>query len=600
MPDSADSLYASLSVEAHQRINAICRRFEQAWKEGGSPRIEEHLGDCQGNERKCLMRRLLQVELYQFRQALPSSDEYLARFPEFRDTIVSVFAPLVGGKDKAGSAEEHDEEEEQGDRPANSDRDTVEEFSVTVSVSPSSTEADEALVQEAAQRARRRRKKKLPESIGGYKIMDYLGGGGFGDVYKAFDQVLKATVAIKIPREGAFESERDEERFFREARSAADLHHPNIVHVKSVGEDNGMPYIVCEYIQGMNLSHFVASKRPNAQQSAVIAAQVADALHHAHEHNVIHRDVKPSNILIDDEGRPHLADFGLAHYDAETTSLTQTGQILGTLRYISPEQASGDARSIDRRSDIYSLGVVMYQMLTGSVPFQGSAVHIHHQILFEEPTPPRQVNRHVPRDLETICLKCMDKNPKARYATAHELAEDLRRFLRDEPILARRSGPVGRLARWCVRNRVFVGLIAVVFVLVGVLSFVTYSWIQAERAKQALIDRLRGDVKRFEQKQPEDVLDLGLEDLFGADVEVADKLAEEADKVPRLQQDLRSSVAEARVQAATALGLLGELAKDAIPALVNATRDNDSRVRAAAAEALKKIRSKLQLSSNDR
>lgn len=287
--------------------------------------------------------------------------------------------------------------------------------------------------------------------LGPFQLLEHIGRGHFGDVFKANDSRLQRVVAIKVPRTEDLDSS-EQEAFFREARTAAKLRHPNIVTVYEVDTAGETTYIASEFIDGVNLADLLDGKRLEFRRTAEICARIAEALHHAHEQDVVHRDLKPRNVMLDADGEPHLLDFGLAKQSAGEFTITSEGDILGTPAYMAPEQARGQSASADRRTDVYALGVTLYEMLTGSRPFAGNIRGIIFQILNEEPASPRKARRDIPRDLETICLKAMAKRPADRYATAAEMAADLRHYLAGEPIQARRAGLVERGWRWCRRN----------------------------------------------------------------------------------------------------------------------------------------------------
>jgi tRNA A-37 threonylcarbamoyl transferase component Bud32 len=388
---TADSL---LTLETARAIDAVSDRFEAAWRRGDRPRAEDYLADLPAHTTAALLAELLELDLYYRRRCgeAPDEAEYRERFPAHADLVAFVF----------------------GRRPA--------------------------------------RHGGAPPELAGYEVLEVLGRGGMGIVYKARQKSLKRIVALKLLPPAARAEGEPAARFRVEAQATARLQHPNIVQVYEAGESGGVPFYAMEYVAGRTLAEALRDGPPPPRQAAEWLEQVARAVHYAHQQGVIHRDLKPANVLLLPDGPPKITDFGLAKPLGSASELTTTGQVLGTPSYMAPEQVRGTAR-VGPASDVYSLGAVLYAALTGQPPFRAETIYATlSQVAEAEPVAPRRLRPDIPRDLETICLKCLRKEPGQRYATAQEVADDLRRWLSGEPPRARRAGVVERVARRARRH----------------------------------------------------------------------------------------------------------------------------------------------------
>jgi tetratricopeptide (TPR) repeat protein/tRNA A-37 threonylcarbamoyl transferase component Bud32 len=328
----------------------------------------------------------------------------------------------------------------------------------------------------------------LPQ-IPGYELQAVLGHGGMGIVYKARHIRLNRIVALKMLVAGAYSSARERARFQQEAEAVAGLRHANIVHVYDVGEHEGWPFFTMEFVEGGSLAEKLAGVPQPAREAAALVVTLAEAVQVAHQAGIVHRDLKPANILLTADAIPKVTDFGLARRLEGGAGVTQTGVAVGTPSYMAPEQALGHRQLIGPAADVYALGAILYELLAGRPPFRAEThAETLLQVTSQDPVPPSRLNARVPRDLETICLKCLCKEAEHRYDSATALAEELSRFLAGRPIQARPLGPVARLGRWCRRNPA-AAAICVVLVMGSTVSI--WQAVRATRAEQQAQKRLR-------------------------------------------------------------------------------------------------------------
>ncbi len=361
--------------------------------------------------------------------------------------------------------------------------------------------------------------------IGGYEILGVLGRGGMGRVYKARQISLKRLVALKVILSGEHADPEEITRFREEAQAIARLQHPNIVQIYEIGEQGGHPFFSLELVEGGSLADHLRGIPMSVEQAAALVETLARAIHAAHQQGVIHRDLKPSNVLMAPppflasgprgmEGWvPKITDFGLAKKLDDAAGLTLSGAIVGTPRYMAPEQAAGRSRDIDSTVDIYALGVILYELLTGRTPFKGTPMEVLDQVRRNTPVPLRRLEPEIPANLETICMKCLEREPGKRYSSASALAADLRRFLENKPILARPVGPMARLILWSRRNRTVLGAGALLVGVVALTWFGAGRW-QTYRQEAQERERLAREKewKEFQEARSEELFEKLLTD----------------------------------------------------------------------------------------
>jgi WD40 repeat protein len=405
-----------LSESLGRLVDQVCNRFEAAWKAGTPPRIEDFLGDTPGPECAALLRELITLDVY-YRRARGEDcwpEDYRAYLPDLgADWLVGVL--------------------EDADPPA--DGETLPDArgpGNPVKATPPGS--------------------RLP-SFGDYDTLEEVGRGGMGVVYRARQRSLERVVALKMVLAGEHASPEELARFRSEAAALARLQHPHIVQIHEVGEHDGRPYFSMEFVDGGSLAQRLDGTPLPAPEAARLVQTLAGAVHAAHGKGVVHRDLKPANVLLTADGTPKITDFGLAKRLDLPAGATQSGAILGTPSYMAPEQAAGRGKDIGPPADVYTLGALLYELLTGRPPFRApTAVDTLVLVQTEEPVPPSRLQPGVPRDLETVCLTCLQKEPARRYGSAQALGEDLRRFRTGEPIRARRVQVWERVGKWVRRH----------------------------------------------------------------------------------------------------------------------------------------------------
>jgi tRNA A-37 threonylcarbamoyl transferase component Bud32 len=496
-PSSRPGSLAGLPAEAWERLEGILDRFEAAWQRGERPALEHFLADAVPAERHALLVELAHEDLdYRLKAGEPARVEsYLQRYPELAADPAAVVALIAAEyelrrrRDGEVTFAEYQQRFPQhvhellkrlqtvsyaGAAPSSAEPNGVsgpQRLSGATQDDPAQTGAEGGPgtpqpVRPTGQAA------NLP-SVPGYEILAELGRGGMGVVYKARQVKLNRLVALKMILAGVHAGEDELARFRTEAEAVARLQHPHIVQIYEVGESEGLPYFSLEFVDGGSLADRLDGTPLAPRPAARLVETLARAMQAAHERGIVHRDLKPANVLLTRDGQPKITDFGLAKQLDRVKRRTQTGAVVGTPSYMAPEQAGGQNKQVSPATDVYALGAILYELLAGRPPFQAAnPLDTMLRVLSEEPVPPSRLNVLLPRELETICLKCLQKEPRRRYTSAAALAEDLRRFQAGETILARPVGRAEKVVRWSRRNpalAALLGLSVLTIALVAIL-----------------------------------------------------------------------------------------------------------------------------------
>lgn len=463
-------------------LSPIIERFERAWHQGKQPSIDDYVAEQRKSSHRLLVEMVHADLEFRLKAGEPARvEEYVERYPELSSdsaTLVDLLSrefELRRRTDLALSLDEYrtrwpDHAAVLAERFATTKSDENGLSTTTADIRRAQHAGDAVASTIDAPPTDRTIDSLTPgHTSGDYEILSELGAGGMGVVYKARQRSLKRLVALKTIRAGEFANADQILRFQAEAQSVARLNHPGIVPVYEVGIYRGLHFFSMQYLPGGSLSDRLKEGPLPARDGAVIVRQVAEAVQAAHDQQLIHRDLKPGNILLDEQGVPRVTDFGLAKQLDGDQGLTQTGDVMGTPSYMAPEQAQGQLDQIGSPTDVYALGAILYHILTGRPPFQGATkIETLRQVVEQEPAPPRQLNSAIPRDLETIALKCLRKEADKRYATSAELAADLGRWLENKPIVARPVSFTEKSWLWCKRRPTVAASIGIVLaVLLG-------------------------------------------------------------------------------------------------------------------------------------